>query len=332
MIVFRLLFALIKGIWITFWCLYQLALGALLVAILWNLWQAAQYLHVFAIQDLRHQNPKTTAFIESERSRLRDSLHLAAESHRDQLPDTTVHYRFIAFDSIPKTLREIVLVAEDAKFYSHSGFDLEEIEYALVANHQQGRKARGASTISQQVAKNLFLSGEKEMSRKLREAAITFLLEETLSKDRILELYLNIAQFGPAVFGVAEGARYHFKKDLQNLTPEELLSLACLLPSPVKWNPKRGQTAYLMHKKRVAGNYALYRGLRDRSDTTKHGWVVAVYDSLARRLNEDKWEKLRTSSGMGFVLDSTANDSMPGVPSATQPNLRTPYGRPGRSF
>jgi membrane peptidoglycan carboxypeptidase len=118
MIVFRLLFALIKGIWITFWCLYQLALGALLVAILWSLWQGAQYLHVFAIQDLRHQNPKTTAFIESERSRLRDSLHLAAESHRDQLPDTTVHYRFIAFDSIPKTLREIVLVAEDAKFYS----------------------------------------------------------------------------------------------------------------------------------------------------------------------------------------------------------------------
>jgi monofunctional glycosyltransferase len=315
MIVFRIVFALVKGLWLTFWCLYQLALGALLVAILWALWQAAQYLHVFAIQDLKHQNPVTTAFIESERSRLNDSLRLAVEGHRDQLPDTTVRYHFIALDSIPKSLREMALVAEDAKFYSHQGFDLEEMEYALVANHQQGRKARGASTISQQVAKNLFLSADKEMTRKLREAAITFLLEETLSKDRILELYLNIAQFGPAVFGVAEGARYHFKKPVQDLTPEEQLSLVCLLPSPVKWNPKRGQTAYLMHKKRVVGNYALYRGLRDRTDTTKHGWVIGVYDSLARRLNDDKWEKLRTSSGLGFALDSASTDTvMPAKP------------------
>jgi monofunctional glycosyltransferase len=323
MIVFRLLFALLKGIWITFWCLYQLALGALLIAMLWGLWQAAQYFHVFAIRDLRHENPKTTAFIEIERIRLKDSLLAAEERLAKTLPDTSIRYRFIAFDSIPKAMREMALVAEDAKFYSHSGFDFEEIEYALVANHQQGRKARGASTISQQVAKNLFLKADKEMSRKLREAALTFLLEETLTKDRILELYLNIAQFGPGVFGLAEGAQYHYGKPLQALTPEEQLGLICLLPSPLKWNPKRGQTAYLMHKRRVVGNYALYRGLRDRSDSTQNGWLIGVYDSLARRLNDEKWEKLRTSSGLGFPLDSSTADTV--MPQAVP-------GQPPRTF
>lgn len=308
MFLFRFLFAVLRGIWLTFWCLYQLALGALLVAILWGLWQAAQYFHVFSIRDLRQHPPQTTAFMQAERSRLLDSLHAAERLGKGHLPDTALHYRFVPLDSIPRPLREIVLTAEDAKFYSHQGFDVEEMEYALVANHQQGRKARGASTISQQVAKNLFLSADKEMTRKLREAAITLLLEEMLGKDRIFELYLNIAQFGPGVFGIAEGAEYHFGKPLASLSHEEQLSLACLLPSPLKWSPKRQNTAYLLHKRRVVGNYALYRGLKDRADTTRDGWIIQVYDSLANRLNEDRWEKLRSSSGVVSPLDSSSSE------------------------
>ncbi len=311
MFLFRFLYAVFRGLWLTFWALYQLALGALLVAILWGLWQTAQYFHVFSLRDLRQHPPKITAFMETERHRLVDSLKSAQRQGIKPLPDTTLRYRFVSLDSIPRAIREIVLTAEDAKFYSHPGFDFEEIEYALVANHQQGRKARGASTISQQVAKNLFLSGDKEMTRKLREAAITFLLEEMLSKDRIFELYLNIAQFGPGVFGVAEGAEYHFRKPLSSLSQEEQLSLACLLPSPLKWSPKRQNTAYLMHKRRVVGNYALYRGLKDRADTTRDGWIIQVYDSLANRLNEDRWEKLRSSSGIASPLDSNSREAAP---------------------
>jgi monofunctional glycosyltransferase len=309
MLVFRIVSSLVRGIWVTFWCLYQLALGALLVAILWGVWQCAQYLHFFEIRNLREKPPQTSAFMEKERARLLDSLRFAETHALKKKPDTTLHYRFIEFDSIPKSMREMVLIAEDAKFYSHRGFDLEEMEYALVANHQQGKMARGASTISQQVAKNLFLNPDKDISRKIREAAITLLLEEYLGKDRILELYLNIAQFGPGVFGVAEGAQYHFGKSLQALTPEEQLSLICHLPAPTKWSHKRQNTAYLLHKKRVVGNYALYRGLRDRSDSTRNGWLIEVYDSLATRLNEDRWSKLRTSSGIPSPLDSNQTDS-----------------------
>ncbi len=304
MLVIRLFLALLRGIWVAFWCLYQLALGAVLVALVWSAWQAAQYFEVQHIRALRSQNPGTTAFMDAERSRLKDSLDFAIGHHLKKRPDTTLHYRFLAMDSIPKSLREMVLVAEDAKFYSHQGFDLEEIEYALVANHQQGRKARGASTISQQVAKNLFLNSGKHMTRKLREAAMTLLLEEFLSKDRILELYLNIAQFGPGIFGVSEGAEYHFGKPLSKLTPEEQLALVCLLPSPLKWSPKRQNTAYLLHKKRVVGNYVLYKRLRERSDSTRSGWMLQVYDSLANRINEERWDKLRSNSGVGSPLDS----------------------------
>src|SRR6185295_18077858 len=109
-------------------------------------------------------------------------------------------------DSIPKQVQEVLLVAEDAKFFDHQGLDLEEIEYAMVSNHQAGKKFRGASTLTQQVAKNLYLSKDKEMSRKMREAAITLLLEQYLSKDRILEIYLNVAQFDARVFGIRAAA------------------------------------------------------------------------------------------------------------------------------
>jgi len=304
MILFRILFFLLRVIWYAFWGLYQLALGAIFVLIAWGLWQASQYLHVRDILALRHHSPKTTAFMEAEKQARLDSLRAAEAAGAKNLPDTTFRYRFIPMDSIPKSLRDMALVAEDAKFYSHHGFDLEEIEYALVANHQQGRKARGASTISQQVVKNLFLKPDKEMTRKLREAAMTYLMEETLTKDRILELYLNIAQFGPGVFGVAEGAEYHFGKSIGELKPEEQLGLVCLLPSPEKWSPRRNQTAYLLHKRRVVGNYALFKGIRDRSDTTHPGWIIQVYDSLSNRVNQDKWDRLRTSSGNAQPLDS----------------------------
>ena len=260
----------------TLWAVYQLALGIFLVVLLCLFLQVWNYLHIGDIRALRKRPPETTAFIEAAR---------AAD------PSLEIRRAWIPLDSIPAPLKRLVIVAEDAKFYSHQGFDLEQIEYALVANHQAGRKMRGASTITQQTAKNLYLGGEKELSRKVREAALALLLEEFLSKDRILEIYLNIAQFGPGVYGVREGARYHFGKDVRALTQDEMLSLVCLLPSPVRWNPRRPTGAYLSHKNRVARNYGLLRSIEATPDSLD---AAAAFDSLGSLLSDEEWRKLRS--------------------------------------
>ena len=205
----------------------------------------------------------------------------------------------------------MALVAEDSKFYSHEGFDLEQIEYAMVANHQSGKPMRGASTITQQVAKNLYLTGGREMQRKLREAALTLELEHMLSKDRILEIYLNIAQFGHGVFGVREAALFHFGKEPAQLTQDEMLSLVCLLPSPERWNPKRMSPGYLTHKMQVLNNYALFKGIKSTSDSTAPDWMKGSYDSLSAILTERRWKTLRKNSGVPR-LDSGDADSSSG--------------------
>jgi monofunctional biosynthetic peptidoglycan transglycosylase len=271
----------------TIWVVYQLALGFLLIVMFYLFLQIWNYFHIGDIRALRKEPPATTAFIEAERI---------------ENPDLTIRQTWIPLDSIPRVVKQLVLVAEDAKFYSHQGFDLEQIEYALVANHQAGRKMRGASTITQQTAKNLYLGGEKEMSRKVREAALALLLEQTLTKDRILEIYFNIAQFGPGVFGVREGARYHFDRDVRELTQDQMLSLICLLPSPTRWNPNRPTGAYLSHKNRVSRNYGLLRSIVPANDSLQDD---AALDSLGRLLSDEDWRKLR--SGPYIDRDDTGS-------------------------
>jgi monofunctional biosynthetic peptidoglycan transglycosylase len=258
------------------WMTYQLALGMVLILLFWLFLQAWHYFHIGDIRALRHTPPATTAFIEAARA---------------ENPTRDIRQTWIPLDSIPRTLRRLVLVAEDAKFYTHQGFDLEQIEYALVANHQAGKPLRGASTITQQTVKNLYLGGEKEISRKVREAVLALLLEQTLSKDRILEIYLNIAQFGPGVFGVREGARHHFGRDVRELTQDQMLSLTALLPSPVRWNPARPTGAYLSHKNRVARNFGLLRTLAPADSLQRDDTAL---DSLGTLLSEEAWRKLRS--------------------------------------
>jgi monofunctional biosynthetic peptidoglycan transglycosylase len=281
----------VRTFWLILWTAYQLALGAALVALVYGVFKVGEYFYVWEIRQLVRENPKTTAFIDAERARLADSLKAAGKP----VPDTLIRWSWIPLDSIPRTVKEAALIAEDAKFYEHQGFDLEQIEYAIVANHQAGKKARGASTITQQVAKNLFLSRDKEMSRKLREAAITLELEHFVPKDRILETYLNVAQFADGVFGVREGARYWMRKEPKDLTPEEAINLICLLPSPTKWNPKKPNAAFLQHKRLVVRNYATYRGLlRADMDTAQVAARDTALARLADQLSDERWKGLRT--------------------------------------
>lgn len=133
-------------------------------------------------------------------------------------------------------LRRAVLASEDDRFYLHFGFDLEEIQNAI-ERARRGRRLRGASTITQQVAKNLFLWEGRSYFRKGYEAYLTLVLELCLPKDRILDLYLNLAEWGDGVFGAEMAARTHFRKSAKSLTRDEAARLAAVLPSPVRWSP-----------------------------------------------------------------------------------------------
>ncbi len=142
-------------------------------------------------------------------------------------------------ESIPEELKWAVIVAEDANFYEHEGIDVQALKEALKYDLKRKRLVRGASTITQQLAKNLFLSRDKSLRRKLRELVIAQRLEQELTKGRILELYMNVVELGPLVYGMGHGASYHFGKPVHLLTPAEAVFLAAILPGPrVAFNPQ----------------------------------------------------------------------------------------------
>jgi monofunctional glycosyltransferase len=202
----------------------SLALGAALaVAAALQLWFFA---HVLWWRD---HNPEASAFMARRLEQLREKDPRARLSHR------WVDYRRISVH-----LKRAVVASEDAKFIGHEGFDWEAIQKAIEKNERRGRVVAGASTISQQLAKNLFLSGERSWMRKGQEAVITWMLESVMSKRRILELYLNFAEWGEGVFGAEAAARYHFGVGAASLTAGQAAWLAAILPSPRRY--ARGHT------------------------------------------------------------------------------------------
>jgi monofunctional glycosyltransferase len=144
-----------------------------------------------------------------------------------------------SLDQIDDDLKSAVIAAEDAKFCRHDGFDLEAIKKAQAYNERSKTKKRGASTLSQQTAKNAFLWPQRSWVRKGFEVYYTFLIETLWPKERILEVYLNIAEWGPGVYGAEAASQYWFKKSAKNLTKGEAARLAAILPSPRKWRASR---------------------------------------------------------------------------------------------
>jgi monofunctional biosynthetic peptidoglycan transglycosylase len=186
------------------------------------------YLSLPNVSHLKTRNPKTTALIDQ---RLREAQRTGRELKVRQV--------WIGFDGIPGLLKESVRVAEDARFYDHEGIDYEEISEAIQKNLEKGRWARGASTITQQLAKNLYLSTEKSLVRKLQEYFLALRLEEELSKNRIFHLYLNVIEFGPGIFGVEAAARHYFGKSVGQLSLEDIVRLTAVIPKPLSENPTR---------------------------------------------------------------------------------------------
>jgi len=141
--------------------------------------------------------------------------------------------------AISRTLVLCVVRAEDAKFFQHNGFDRDQVQDSFETNVEEGKYKRGGSTITMQLARNLFLWRQKLVVRKALEAYLTWRLESTLEKKRILELYLNSAEWGPGIYGIGEASRHYFGKPPSALTLGESAMLAAILPSPLRWNPQR---------------------------------------------------------------------------------------------
>ena len=142
---------------------------------------------------------------------------------------------FVPLGDVPPLFVRALLLAEDAGFFGHRGVDLSEITVALATDWARGSAARGASTLTQQLAKNLFLSRERSLGRKLQELALTLLLESALGKNRILEIYLNIIEWGPGIYGLRPAARHYFGKEPRDLSVKEMVFLVALIPGPVKY-------------------------------------------------------------------------------------------------
>jgi len=147
-------------------------------------------------------------------------------------PHATLRYRFVSYERIAGTLKRAMIAAEDAKFVDHEGFDWDGIEVALEKNQRRGHIVAGGSTITQQLAKNLFLTGSRSWLRKGEEAVITLMLESMLDKRRIFELYLNVIEWGSGVFGAEAAAQHYFGVSASRLSAEQAARLAAMAPNP----------------------------------------------------------------------------------------------------
>jgi monofunctional glycosyltransferase len=208
-----------------------------LVLVFWVGWEVSQWPD---IAGLATRPPATTAFIE----RWQDKQRAAGRNDR-------VERRWVGYGAIAPSMKVAVLVAEDVNFFSHRGFDTGEIQNALRKSFDDLELPRGASTISQQLVKNLWLSPSRDPLRKAREAVLTWQLERTLGKRRILELYLNVVEFGPGVWGVESASRRYFGKAAADLGDDEAALLAASLPNPASWHPGSTSAAYRRHAEAV---------------------------------------------------------------------------------
>lgn len=214
-------------------CFLRLFLLLLVTGLAYQLWIFGHVIY------WNTYNPSTTAFMRDRLSEL-----------RQKNPAATLRMHWMPYERISHDLKRAVIAAEDGKFPDHDGFDFDAIQKAYQKNLQRGRLVAGGSTISQQLAKNLFLSGAKTPWRKLQEAVVTFMLEKVMSKRRILEIYLNVIEWGNGVFGAEAATRYYYGVSASTLTTEQSARLAAMIPNPRFYDVNRS-TPWLLKKTRI---------------------------------------------------------------------------------
>ena len=219
--------------------LRRAALLALAAAFATILWEALTWPRVAA---LARKIPETTAFIDRWKTEQR-------AAGKSDTPD----WRWVPYAAISPHLKRAVLVSEDINFFGHHGFEVAEIETALRDAIDEHGMPRGASTITQQVAKNLWLSPSRNPLRKLKEAILTWQLERSLDKKRILEIYLDVAEFGPGIYGAEAASRHYFGKSAAELDEREAAQLAAGLPYPGLWHPGGRSAVAVRRTERILG-------------------------------------------------------------------------------
>lgn len=196
----------------------------------------------YNVKKLAKENPIPTSF-----------MKYRMKQWEDEGINKKIRHSWVPLTQISRSMRLAVIVSEDSRFWQHDGFDFDAIQNAFEENFKSGRFKYGASTISQQVAKNIYLSPSKNPLRKIKEAIITYRMEQLLSKKRILEIYLNIAEMGDGIFGVQEAAKFYYGKPASSLTITEAAQLAAILPNPIKYNPKSNQK-FVTNRTKIIAN------------------------------------------------------------------------------
>jgi monofunctional biosynthetic peptidoglycan transglycosylase len=203
------------------------------------------------VWQLKRENPNNTAWMEL---RDREAVEKGKKPKRQQI--------WVPLNSMSSYLKNAVLIAEDAAFFQHEGLDYDEIKEAIKVNAERLEFARGASTITQQLAKNLYLSPSRNPLRKLKELAITFALEHYLTKRRILEIYLNVIEWGDGIYGAEAASRAYFGKPSSDLAEEEAAALAAVIINPRRYSPlapnRRIQNRIARIRERM-GRYRYYK-------------------------------------------------------------------------
>jgi monofunctional biosynthetic peptidoglycan transglycosylase len=208
---------------VSLWKMFSYTAGtAVIVLAVYEFWFLAQILYWV------EHNPATTRVMDARLEALRQNKR---SGPLDQ--------KWVDYQRISIHLKRAIIIAEDAKFVDHEGFDWEGIQRAMGKNLRRGKIVAGGSTITQQLAKNLFLSGERSLLRKGQEAILTAMLEAAMDKRRIFEIYLNVAEWGENVFGAEAAARHYFGVDAAALEPEQAARLAAMLPRPRYYDRNR---------------------------------------------------------------------------------------------
>lgn len=201
------------GVWIR-----RILLAIFLIVLAWHLWLLGNVLW------LKWFNPGSTSFMDIRLSEL-----------REKDPNATLKYKWVPYEKISINLKRAVVAAEDDNFVDHDGFDWDGIQKAMEKNQKKGKPVAGGSTISQQLSKNLFLSPARSYIRKAEEAVITIMIETLWDKRRILEVYLNVVEWGNGVFGAEAAAQRYYKIPADRLNAAQAAHLAVMLPNPRKY-------------------------------------------------------------------------------------------------
>lgn len=261
------------------------------------------------ISDLKEINPAQSAFMEYRQEEW-------AEQNRDQ----EITHKWVPMSKISPNVIKAVLIAEDDGFWNHDGFDVKGMENAIERSLKKGVVA-GGSTISQQLSKNLYLSPSKNPVRKIKEAIITWRIESTLSKRRILEIYLNVAEWGDGIFGIEAAARHYYHKSAKNLTGREAARLAAVLPNPIKYNPT-GSQKYVKNRARIIYKIMKRRGVvipqyqeiiapsKNETIPTDENVSTAIDDLFSTQTSEELPNSLPLAKELPSDTDVISNESL----------------------